>query len=60
MAKFVITSEQLKTIIERTIDLFLEYQYKHGFDEPRARAEAVMDVIGSLKALKDPEAPAGD
>jgi len=37
--------------MEKAIDIFLEYQYKRGYDEPMARSGAVMDVIGSLKAF---------
>lgn len=43
-----IDSNQLREILEKTIDLFQDYQYKHGYDEPRARAEAIMDVLGNL------------
>ena len=35
--------------MEKTIDLFLEYQYKRGYDEPVARSRAVTDIIGSLR-----------
>jgi hypothetical protein len=49
MAKYVLDSDQLKTVIERAIDLFLEYQYRLGYDEPRARSEVVMDIMEILK-----------
>ncbi|SPF38555.1 hypothetical protein SBDP1_200039 [Syntrophobacter sp. SbD1] len=51
MEKYLLNAEQLKQIMEKAIDLFLEYQYKRGYDEPMARSGAVMDVIGSLKSL---------
>jgi hypothetical protein len=51
MAKFLMDSEQLTKILERTIDLFLDYQYKYGYDEPRARSEALMAVIDSLDGM---------
>jgi hypothetical protein len=53
MAKFLIDSKQFTQILDRTINLFLDYQYKHGYDEPRARSEAIREVIGSLKLLED-------
>lgn len=51
MEKYLLSSEQLKQMMEKTIDLFLEYQYKRGYDEPMARSGAIMDMIGSLKNL---------
>jgi hypothetical protein len=52
MPKFLIDSKQLTKILERTIDLFLDYQYKHGHDEPRARSQAIREVISSLELLE--------
>jgi hypothetical protein len=52
MEKYLLHAEQLKQLVEKAIDLFLEYQYKHGYDEPMARSAAVMDVIGSLKSFR--------
>ena len=49
MEKYLLSGEQLKKLMEKTIDLFLHYQYKHGHDEPLAKAEAVIEVIGSLR-----------
>jgi hypothetical protein len=51
MKKYLLTAEQLKQLMEKAIDLFLEYQYKRGYDEPMARSGAVMDAIGSLKTF---------
>ena len=51
MDKYLFSAEQLKQLIERSIDLFLKYQYGRGYEEPMAKAAAVMDVIGSLKTL---------
>ena len=51
MKKYLLTAEQLKQLMEKSIDLFLEYQYKRGYDEPMARSGAVMDVIGSLRTF---------
>ena len=52
MEKYLLDSRQLETILDKTIDLFLKYQYGHGYDEPLARSRAVADVIGSLRVLK--------
>ena len=51
MKKYLLNAEQLKQLMEKAIDLFLEYQYKRGYDESMARSGAVVDVIGSLKTL---------
>lgn len=53
MEKLMIDSLQLEAILEKTIDLFQEYQYKHGYDEPRARAEAIRDIIGAIMSFSD-------
>jgi len=53
MPKYLIDSEQLRIILEKSIDIFQIYQFERGYDEPRARTEAVMDVIGTLRALRD-------
>jgi hypothetical protein len=52
MQKYLFNAEQLKQLVEKAIDLFLEYQYKRGYDEPLARSAAVMDVIGSLRTFR--------
>lgn len=57
MKKFLIDSDQLIKILETTIDRFLDYQYKRGYDEPRARSEAVLAVMHSLKLLDESSAP---
>ena len=51
MEKYLFSAEQLKQLIEKSIDLFLKYQYGHGYEEPMAKSAAVMDVMGSLKAI---------
>lgn len=53
MRKYVLDSDQLRIILEKVIDIFLNYQFERGYDEPRARTEAIMDVIGSMRALRD-------
>ena len=53
MEKYLLHADQLKQLMEKTIDLFLEYQYKRGYDEPVARSRAVTDVIGSIRTLKN-------
>ncbi len=54
MEKYLLSDEQLQKLMEKTIDLFLEYQYKRGYEEPLARSRAVMDVIGQLRHIKGP------
>lgn len=51
MEKYLLNAEQLKQLLEKAIDLFLEYQYKRGYEEPMAKSGAVMDVLGSLKTF---------
>ncbi len=53
MIKYVLNSDQLKTLIERAIDLFMDYQYRHGYDEPRARSETVMKIMETLRTIKN-------
>jgi len=57
MKKFLIDSEQLTKILERTIDLFLDCQYKRGYDEPRARSAAVLAVMHSLNLMDESSTP---
>ncbi len=57
MEKYQFDSHQLQKILEKTIDLFLEYQYKRGYDEPQARSQSIMDVIGTLRGLGGRPAP---
>ena len=51
MDKYLFSAEQLKQLIEKSIDLFLKYQYGQGYEEPMAKSAAVMDIMGSLKTL---------
>lgn len=51
MAKYVLDAQQLTKIMEKAIDLFLEYQYKRGYDEPQARTEAVREIITLLQSV---------
>ncbi len=53
MEKYLLHAGQLKQLVEKAIDLFLEYQYKRGYDEPLAKSTAVMDVIGSLRKFRE-------
>lgn len=50
MAKYLFTDEQIQQLIEKSIDLFLKYQYGWGYEEPMAKSAAVMDVLGALKS----------
>ena len=51
MGKYLLKTEQLNQLMDKVIDLFLEYQYKRGYDEPLARSAALRDVIGLLRTL---------
>lgn len=48
-SRHTFNSAVLVKILHRTIDQFLKYQYENGFEEPRAREDAIMDVIGALE-----------
>ena len=52
MEKYLLSAEQLQRLMEKTIDLFLEYQYKLGYEEATAKSGAVMDMIETLKKAK--------
>lgn len=49
MDRYQLDPWQLKQMLEKVIDLFLEYQYKHGYDEPQARTHAVQDVVETIR-----------
>jgi len=51
MARYSFTAEQLSMLVDRAIDRFLEYQYKLGYEEPRARKEALRDILDALDAM---------
>ncbi len=42
----------LSKLLNKTIDLFLRYQFKEGFEEPESREMAITDIIGMLQAMK--------
>lgn len=42
-----------RQIAEDAIDLFLEYRDIHGYDEERAKAQAILDVIEGSAPLDD-------
>ncbi len=52
MTKYVLDSDQIKTLIEKAIDLFMDYQYRYGYEEPRARSETVMKIMETLRTIK--------
>jgi hypothetical protein len=54
MAKYRCDSTSLWKVLHRAIDLFLLYQYERGFEEPRAREHAIMDILGALEQRKGP------
>jgi hypothetical protein len=48
MKKYALSAAQLTKILDATIDRFMSYQYRKGFEEPRARQEAIRDVLELL------------
>ncbi|MHC1724742.1 MAG: hypothetical protein AB9866_01760 [Syntrophobacteraceae bacterium] len=52
MEKYLLESEQLKKVLEKAIDLFQDYQYNRGYEEPLARTKAVTDILTSLRNIK--------
>lgn len=59
MANYSMSTEQIGMLMDRVIDRFLEYQYRFGYEEPRARAEAVRDVLDAL-AMVENQRSSGD
>ncbi len=45
MRRFTFSSEELVTLLEEVINLFLKYQYQEGYEEPGARTAAIMDTL---------------
>jgi hypothetical protein len=52
--KYTLDRVQLLKLLDRTIDLFLEYQYKQGYEEPKAREETLRDMMGSVDRFQEP------
>jgi len=52
MKNYSFNSEQLVRLLENATDLFLKFQYQLGHEEPRARAEAIMEIIDGLDSEK--------
>ncbi len=52
MKQYVFNSEQLVQVLDETLDLFMEYQFKWGFEEPRAREEAIREIVAKLARTK--------
>ncbi len=46
----------LSKLLNKTIDRFLKYQFKEGFDEPVAREMAITDIIDMLQSMKSSQA----
>ncbi len=57
MEKYLLESEQLRKVLEKTIDLFQDYQYNQGYEEPLARTKAVTDILTSLRRIRGGGAP---
>ena len=48
MANYVLDQAQLVQLLEDVLDKFMDYQFRHGYEEPRAREEALRDVLNEL------------
>lgn len=48
MEKCAFNQEEMVRVLDHVIDLFMKYQYERGYEEPRARAEAIRDVMEGL------------
>jgi len=44
--KYAFDPAMLSRVLDKTIDLFLKYEYESGFEEPRARERAIIDIMG--------------
>ncbi len=40
---------ELAGLLHKAIDAFMDYQYRHGYEEPRAREEAIRNIIRILE-----------
>ncbi len=47
-AEYVLSRDQMLSLLDDTIDTFLHYQYRHGYEEPQARILAIRDIIDKL------------
>ncbi len=57
MRRYTFSSEELVTLLEEVINLFLKYQYQEGYEEPGARIAAIMDTLNgnSHECAKAPD-----
>lgn len=53
MTTYRLTRTQLDKALAATIEMFIEYRDKHGYDEERAAAAGVLEVIGGLDADRE-------
>jgi hypothetical protein len=49
--RFVLTSDQMSALLDSTISVFMEYQFRHGYEEPRARHAAIQTILDRLESV---------
>lgn len=53
MERYEFDLDEITELLNHVIDLFLKYEYEEGYDEPRARMEAVQKIVRTLAAEAD-------
>ncbi len=48
MERYSFTQEEVVKLLDDAMDLFMEFQYKHGYEEPKARMEAIRAILDLL------------
>jgi hypothetical protein len=48
LEKYELDIDQIAELLHHAIDLFLRYEYELGYDEPRARAETIQEIVRTL------------
>jgi hypothetical protein len=53
VGKYELDLNQIAELLDHLIDVFLKYEYEHGYDEPRARMEAIREIMDALESQED-------
>jgi len=53
LEKYELDLDQIAELLHHAIDLFLRYEYELGYDEPRARSEAIQEIVRTLALQED-------
>jgi len=46
--EYTFNQMEMAWLLDHTLSIFMEYQYRHGYEEPQARALAIRDVLEDL------------